>query len=96
MIVNILGKHWDLQFCQRLPRLSDGRQARGWCDHPDSIGKTIKIRDGMSDFDTLRTLIHECQHGADWTRDEEFIDRFADDLAVILEQCGWKRVPKEE
>ncbi len=95
-VVSILGKHWDLQFCKRLPRLPDGRQARGWCDPPSATGKTIKIRDGMSPYDTLRTLIHECQHAADWTRDEEFLDRFADDLATIIEASGWELVNKEE
>ena len=96
MIVNIFGKHWDLQFCKRLPRLPDKSQARGWCEPPDAPGKRIVVRAGMSDHDTLRTLIHEYGHAADWTRDEEFIDRFADDLAVILERCGWQRVNKEE
>ena len=91
MIVSILGKQWDLQFCRRLPRLQDGRQARGWCDDPATVGKKIRVRDGMSDEETLEVVIHEMTHGAGWHIDEAFVTQFSIDVARAVTKLGYTR-----
>jgi len=91
IIVTILGRQWTLLFCKRLRRLPDGQQARGWCDDPATKGKTIRIREGMSDEDTLDTVLHELLHAAGWHIEEDFIEQFSTDAASILTRLGWRK-----
>jgi hypothetical protein len=90
-VVTILGKQWELVFQDRLKRLPDGRQARGWCDQPDTKSKKIRIRSGMDDEETLDTVVHEMLHGAGWHIDEEFVTQFSRDVAAAITRLGWHR-----
>lgn len=83
MIVEILGKRWQLVF----GRLTT---CDGICDPPSRIGKAIKISDRLIGELQLETIIHECLHAADWTKDEEFIEREARDFARILWRLGYR------
>lgn len=91
IIVTILGKQYELTFEERLPRLPDGRKAAGWCDHPETVGKKIRIRQGMTEEQTLDTLIHEMLHAAAWQIKEELVEEFSSNAAEILCRLGWTK-----
>ncbi len=91
IIASILGRQWEIVFKDKLKRLPDGRQARGWCDAPETKSKKISIRNGMDDLETLDTLLHEMLHAAGWHIDEPFVEQFATDAAAILTRLGWRK-----
>jgi hypothetical protein len=66
----------------------------GLCDEPTKRGKTITIATGLSEFDELDTIIHECIHGLVWHIDEAMVDQAATDIARVLIRNGFgKRLP---
>lgn len=87
MHFTILGKRWRLEWVKRFPH----RQQCGECDHPNAIDKAIKIKEGMSEQDTLDTLIHESIHAAGWHLDEDFVEELATDIARMLIRLGYRR-----
>lgn len=87
MHVTILGRRWRLEF---VTKFTD-RHQYGECDHPEKLNKAIRIKDGMNEFDTLDSIIHEATHAAGWHVDEEFVSRFATDVARILIRLGYRR-----
>lgn len=82
MRLTILGKHWWLRFC----RLTD---CRGECDSPTEPKKEIRISNQLIGEERLEVLIHEQLHAAQWHLDEEFVRRFAEDLARNLTKLGY-------
>jgi hypothetical protein len=84
MQVRILGKRWVLRF---VPSLGGNR---GDCDPPDRPGKEIRIAAGLRGEERLEVLVHELVHAAGWHIDEEFVERFASDVACILSRLGYR------
>lgn len=85
MRVTILGKRWGLKFTN-LPR-----DVNGECDGPTEPEKEIRIRTGLSEKETLETILHECLHAADWSKDEAWVEDVACDLAAVLRRLGYRR-----
>jgi hypothetical protein len=80
--VNIMGKVWDLIFIspKNLPK---DRYAD--CDPPEVKGKVIRVSDKLTGEILIDTIIHECFHaGSKMQLDEDFIDRFASDIARVI------------
>lgn len=84
MHVTILGKRYRLEFTRL-------RGKDGDCDDPRTKGKTLRIHKGLSEKDTLETVIHEALHAADWHKDEPWVDHVSRDIARILWRLGWRR-----
>ncbi len=91
VVVTILGKQWELCWRKRLPSVGRGRICHGECDAPDTPGKQIRIRAGLSDAEHLDVLIHEMLHAAAWHIREDLVDQFATDVSAVLVRLGWKR-----
>lgn len=87
MHFTILGKRWRLEWVKRFPH----RLQCGECDRPNAHDKAIRIKEGMSEQDTLDTVIHEAVHAANWHLDEEYVTRFSTDLARLLTRLGYRR-----
>ncbi len=87
MRVRILRKMWDVSFVPRkdLPRTVDGM-----CDSPDKPGKSIKVAACLTGERRLEVIIHEMQHSADWTKDEEWVREFSADIARALWRLGYR------
>jgi hypothetical protein len=82
--VEVLGKRWKLTRPTRLP---EGRMAD--CDPPWKTGKSIRIKAGLTPELVLRCLIHEMTHGAFWWLDENYVERFAEDVERELIRNGF-------
>ena len=78
MILEILKKRWKLVF-QEKPKL-EGEECLGYCERPDQKGKRIVIDCNVTGTELLEVLIHEQTHAADWSKDEEWVEDYADDL----------------
>lgn len=85
MQITILGKRWNLRFTGRLHHAW-----RGECEPPDSPRKEIRVRSTLEGRERLEVVLHEVLHAADWTKDENWIEEFADDLAKILWKLGYR------
>jgi hypothetical protein len=79
--VRIFGEDWTLRFARLKAICGDCRNET----------KTIRIAQGMSSELELDTVIHECLHAAGWHIDEEFVGRFATDVAKILAELGYRK-----
>jgi len=79
--VTIFGQPWTLRYA-RLRKL---------CGDCNSDTKTIRIAKGLSTETEMDTIIHECLHAAGWHIDEEFVGRFATDVARVLTELGFGR-----
>lgn len=91
IVVTILGKQWEMCWRKRLPSVGRGKVCHGECDSPDTPGKQIRIRAGLSDEEHLDVLIHEMLHAAAWHIREDLVDQFATDVAAVLVRLGWVR-----
>jgi hypothetical protein len=74
--LKILGKCWNVSF---VPRLA--RDVYGDCDPPDGRRKQIRFLKRLRGQHLLEILIHECLHAADWSKDEQWIEQVAADIA---------------
>jgi hypothetical protein len=83
--ITILGKRYRVVFT-KLPANQQGE-----CDDPTSPDKHIKIKRGLSDRETLETVIHEALHAADWHKDESWIEQVAGDIGRLLWRLGYRR-----
>src|SRR5260370_33185951 len=81
----ILKKRYRVSFERLSPNL------QGECDDPTSTDKRIRIKRGLSDRETLETVIHEALHAADWQKDESWIEEVANDIARFLWRLGYRR-----
>ena len=88
MRVKILSKYWKFM---RVKDLKEVGGACGQIDHPDKKGKTLKVDDGLVDCQELEIIIHEFLHGADWSKDEEWIVETSEDLSRFLWRLGYRK-----
>lgn len=86
MHITILGKRWELKITSKL-----SRDCRGECEPPDSVKKEIRIRSTLKGREFLEVLMHEILHAADWSKDESWVERVADDMSAILWKMGYRR-----
>lgn len=63
----------------------------GLTEAPSLKGKRIFLREQLPMKKELDTTIHECLHAADWSKDEEWVEDAAHDIARILWRLGWRR-----
>ncbi len=84
MRITILGKHWNLRFC------NTGANHHGRCDPPSIPGKEIKVSSRIRGQLKLDTIIHELTHAAGWHIDEPFVEQFATDVARTLWKLGYR------
>ncbi len=84
----ILNKVW---FFERVKNLEKKKGVLGLIDHPDAKKKTLSIDADLRDMQELEIIIHEFLHGADWTKDEEWIVSASTDLAKFLWRLGYRK-----
>ena len=84
MRVKVGNKYWNLLFTEL------DEETGGECDSPDTNGKQIRIATDLQKQDELEVIIHELLHAADWSKDEEWVEVIADDIARILWKLGWR------
>jgi len=99
--IKILGKVWDLKFVNHLGYEGPIEQQNlvwGDCSDPNQPNKTIRIRRGISELESeeckLAVFIHEFQHAAEWSKDEEYVRKFGEDLARYLWRLGYRQDPE--
>ena len=85
MRIKVGGKYWNLVFTEL------DEETGGECDSPDTNGKEIRIATDIKNQDELEVIIHELLHAADWSKDEEWVEVIADDIARTLWKLGWKK-----
>lgn len=85
MFITIDRKRWRVRRC---PPLKD---FDGDIDPPTAKNKEIRISHGLSDEDELETCIHEFWHGADWSKDEDWVEKRSKELTRFLLKMGWRK-----
>jgi len=88
MRIKIGNKYWNLIFTEL------DEETGGECDSPDTNGKEIRIATDLKKQDELEIIIHELLHAADWSKEEEWVEVIADDIARVLSKLGWKKESK--
>jgi hypothetical protein len=88
MRVKILSKCWTFM---RVKELHQKGGAYGQIEHPSKKGKTLKVDDSLTDRHELEIIIHEFLHGADWSKDEEWIEETSEDLSRFLWRLGYRK-----
>lgn len=83
--VIIRRRRWLLQTSKKLPRT-----VNGLCSHPDSLNKSIAIRDSLRGEKMLEVLIHEATHAGHWDMSEEAVEEFSHDVSRILWRLGYR------
>lgn len=83
MNIRILGRDWHLEFVRL-------RNARGKCQHPESVWRRIQIHKPLKGEERLEVLLHEMLHAAGWHIDEGFVEEFAADAAKVLWELGYR------
>jgi hypothetical protein len=83
--VKVRGRSWTI--ADQVPAKLM-RDALGDCTHGT---RTIRIRAGLGDRDSLDVLIHELLHAALPDLDEIAVDETATSIADILIDMGWER-----
>ena len=84
MRIRVGNKYWNLLFTEL------DEETGGECDSPDTNGKQIRIATDLKKQDELEVIIHELLHAADWSKDEEWVEVIADDIARVLWKLGWR------
>ena len=64
---------------------------RGDCDAPTTKSKEIRVSCNLKDEEKLEVLLHEMFHAAHWNMDEEFIEKFAVDVARAIWRLGYRQ-----
>lgn len=77
MRIMLLGRAWNLSFVRL-------RGIKGDCSPPDRPRKRIRIHGPLRGKLFLDTLIHEMLHAADWSKDEEWVNQIATDMAEVI------------
>ena len=88
MRVKILSKCWTFI---RVKDLYTEGGAYGQIEHPGKKGKTLKVDDSLTNRHELEIIIHEFLHGADWSKDEEWIVETSEDLSRFLWRLGYRK-----
>lgn len=91
MHITILGKRWELKITSKL-----SRDCRGECEPPHSQRKEIRIRSTLQHREFLEVVTHELLHASDWSKDEEWVTRVAEDISRILWKLGYRRKGHDE
>lgn len=86
MRVKILRRYWNFLFTNNVKEGWDGE-----CDDPTEKRKQIRVRSNLSEFRELETTIHEILHAADWHKDEEWVEKVAEDVSRVLWKIGWRK-----
>lgn len=73
-----------------------GLRDHGLTDAPHLPNREILLRMGLSPLKELDATLHEFIHGQDWSKDEEWVEEAATDLARILIRLGWRRVGQKD
>lgn len=89
MHLTFLGHRWKFRF---VPNLGP---ARGYCDHPSTPGKEIKIQAGLPPEEQVEVLTHEFLHACDWRLDEEFVAKMGRDISHALWRLGYRKVVED-
>jgi hypothetical protein len=88
MVIRILG--------ERI-RIVWKRMARRWgaCEEKPARGlRRIFIDPRARNCKELELYIHECLHAGDWHKSEEWVDKFARDMARTLWALGYRKGAK--
>jgi hypothetical protein len=91
MHITILRKRYELRFVPFL-----GKTVMGTCEDPFEPERIIRIKQGMSEKETLDTIIHEILHAADWWKKEEWVENVATDITRTLWRLGYRKCNCEE
>lgn len=98
--ITLWDKRWGFRFVHRR-ELDKGNG--GEIDPPGQKGKEIRIWSGYLRPGRRRMLlhriIHECLHGAEWTKDEEWVEQVSGAIARHLDHLiekGWIQAPRQE
>ncbi len=88
--IKLFNETFQIEFVPRA-QLED----HGECEDPQSCQydiPRIRIRDDLSELDTLVTLIHEMAHGCNWRwLSEEWVGDMSEHLGRALYQLGYRR-----
>jgi hypothetical protein len=88
--IKLFNETFQVEFVPRT-QLED----HGECEDPQSCQyeiPRIRIRDDLSELDTLVTLIHEMAHGCNWRwLSEEWVGDMSEHLGRALYQLGYHR-----
>lgn len=70
-----------------------GKDNVGHCDDPSTPGKEIRLRPSLKKYPyaLLKILLHELLHASDFTKDERWVDKTANDMARTLIKFGYTR-----
>ena len=85
--IKLLGKYYTIAAIR-------SRKYDGMCDPPDAKNKVILISERCfnSRVALLDVSIHELLHAADWSRDEQWVEQVASDMARainrLLQEAG--------
>ena len=79
MRLKILGKYWSVRFVPVLGPVEERADAD--CTDPGDRHKTIRLKSTLVGQELLDALVHEMLHAADWSKDEEWVNRLATDIA---------------
>jgi len=85
MRIKVGNKYWNLIFTEL------DEDVGGECDSPDTHGKEIRISTDLKNQEELEVLLHELLHAADWSKDEEWVEEIAYNIAHILWGLGWRK-----
>lgn len=95
--LKIRGNPWKIKFPTEVIMPDDGRSLLGLCD-PNI--HTISVKAGMSNFDTLETLIHEYIHACSYEQglhdevdsviEHMYVNAVAKDMAI--NSSFWKKL----
>ena len=61
----------------------------------DLSAKEIVVDSRLTGLEELDTIIHEVNHAAEWSKKEEWVERFSTDMARILWRAGYRKVAAE-
>lgn len=89
VVFNFRGQPWRLIMTERLAGDARGIARPRRSGH----GGTIRVRPSLQDAEALEVLIHEAIHACHWDLAEEAVDETARDIAVMLWNLGYRRVP---
>lgn len=85
MRIKILGKIWEFTFG------NPGKDCWGICEY-DTPNKKIIIDPTIKGKHKLEIILHELEHAADLSKDEEWVGQVAKDKAQILWKLGYRNI----
>lgn len=90
--VELNGVKWKLLFTNRMYHKDDGA-----CADPTNVLKDrkIRVRKSLEGKRKLIVLLHELLHAADWSKDESWVEKIAEDIGQIVWDSGFRDTPPE-